>query len=223
MKPCKGRQPASSPRFHRLASFCIDPKIWGSFQKFGAIYSETSHRTIEYPKLEGTHKDHQVQLLAPHRTIQNSLGILVCCFRQNLWFSLIVKSQPSLQEYFPSACWSSWSSGLWQSLTVTDPKCPCGRWNPLLTSAYLPHSSSLMTLEILLYPNFESGTVWVSLILWHKRNYEQLQKTEMSQDRMVDGLVPLNSHEWPEKALSCDLLLKRVQSRFVQVMFRFRC
>jgi len=26
-----------------------------------------NHRIIEYPKLEGTHKDYCVQLLAPHR------------------------------------------------------------------------------------------------------------------------------------------------------------
>ena len=31
-----------------------------------------NHRIIEYPKLEGTHKDHRVQLLAPHSTTQKS-------------------------------------------------------------------------------------------------------------------------------------------------------
>ena len=30
------------------------------------------HRIVEYPKLEGTHKGHGVQPLAPHNTIQNS-------------------------------------------------------------------------------------------------------------------------------------------------------
>lgn len=33
---------------------------------------QDSHRIIDYPKLEGTHKDHRVQLLAPHRTTQKS-------------------------------------------------------------------------------------------------------------------------------------------------------
>ena len=53
-------------------------------------------RIIEYPELEGTHKDHQVQLLASQRTTQNSntmsestvlillelhaLGALACLF-----------------------------------------------------------------------------------------------------------------------------------------------
>ena len=31
-----------------------------------------NHGIIEYPELGGTHKDHQVQLLAPHRTTQKS-------------------------------------------------------------------------------------------------------------------------------------------------------
>lgn len=31
-----------------------------------------NHRTIEYPKLEGNHIDHGVQLLPPHRTTQKS-------------------------------------------------------------------------------------------------------------------------------------------------------
>ena len=29
-------------------------------------------KVIEYPELEGTHKDHQVLLLDPHRTTQSS-------------------------------------------------------------------------------------------------------------------------------------------------------
>ena len=33
-------------------------------------------RTVEYPELEGTHKDHQFKLLAPHRMIQNSKHVL---------------------------------------------------------------------------------------------------------------------------------------------------
>jgi len=31
-----------------------------------------SHTITEYPKLDGTHKDHRVQLLPPHRTTQKS-------------------------------------------------------------------------------------------------------------------------------------------------------
>ena len=31
----------------------------------------TKHRIVEYPQLEGTHKDHCVQLQAPHSSTQN--------------------------------------------------------------------------------------------------------------------------------------------------------
>jgi len=34
-----------------------------------------NHRIIEYPQLEGTRKDHRVQLLAPHRT-QSKVEVL---------------------------------------------------------------------------------------------------------------------------------------------------
>ena len=33
------------------------------------------HRIVEYPELEGAHKDHVLQLLAPHRTTRNSYHI----------------------------------------------------------------------------------------------------------------------------------------------------
>ena len=35
------------------------------------------HRIIEYPKLEGTHRDNQIQLLAPHRTTQKNQTMCV--------------------------------------------------------------------------------------------------------------------------------------------------
>ena len=37
-----------------------------------AVLVTSSHRITEYPEMKGTHKDHQVQLLAPHRTTQKS-------------------------------------------------------------------------------------------------------------------------------------------------------
>lgn len=34
--------------------------------------AKQSHRIVEYPKSEGTHKDHQAQVLAPRRTTQKT-------------------------------------------------------------------------------------------------------------------------------------------------------
>ena len=42
------------------------------FCHFWPSMSTERYRVIENPKLEGTHKDHRVQLLAPYRTTQNS-------------------------------------------------------------------------------------------------------------------------------------------------------
>lgn len=38
--------------------------------------AKQSHRIIEYPKSEGTHKDHQAQVLAPRRTTQKTDPVL---------------------------------------------------------------------------------------------------------------------------------------------------
>lgn len=64
----------------------LDISLWpGYFQSISGLVcvrwfflnenfklSEFNKRIIEYPKSEWTHKDHWLQVLAPHRTIQNS-------------------------------------------------------------------------------------------------------------------------------------------------------
>lgn len=42
----------------------------GHLKPFQLFHGSLGHGTIKYPKLEGTYKDHQVQILAAHRTTQ---------------------------------------------------------------------------------------------------------------------------------------------------------
>lgn len=51
----------------------------------------TIHRIIECPELEGAHKGHQVQLLAPHGSTQKS----------HQMFESIVRTLPELQQTLP--------------------------------------------------------------------------------------------------------------------------
>ena len=39
-------------------------------EKLNKTWQCMNHRTVEHPELEGTHKDHLVQLLAPDRSTQ---------------------------------------------------------------------------------------------------------------------------------------------------------
>ena len=54
------------------------------------------HRIIEYPELEGTLKDHQVQLLTPHRSIQVQGDETKCTVQ-----SLLKFSQARCSDHFP--------------------------------------------------------------------------------------------------------------------------
>lgn len=42
----------------------------GTLKPFQLFHGSLGHGTIKYPKLEGTYEDHQVQILAAHRTTQ---------------------------------------------------------------------------------------------------------------------------------------------------------
>ena len=58
-----------------------------------------NHQIAEYPKLEGTHKDHQVQLLAPHKTTQKSghkSGSLVQTLLELWQLGAVTTALPSL-------------------------------------------------------------------------------------------------------------------------------
>jgi len=50
----------------------------------------TNNRTTEYPELKGIFKDHQVQLLAPNRTMQQSAMYLI---KKKSCFSSSIKPQ----------------------------------------------------------------------------------------------------------------------------------
>ena len=56
--------------------------------------------TIEYPQLEGTHKNQWIQPLAPHKTTQNSLSMSECLLElQQLGVSIIaLGSSSALQQ-----------------------------------------------------------------------------------------------------------------------------
>ena len=58
--------------------FCPSPIFW-SFSYYKIIQNSDSSRTMEYPELEWTHKDHCIQPLAPHRTTQSSNSTSECC------------------------------------------------------------------------------------------------------------------------------------------------
>jgi len=71
------REAKSSP--YPLCSYMLEAATATSLMfPANLIWKSTStqhtqdHRISEHPKIEGTHKDHQVQLQAPHSTNQNS-------------------------------------------------------------------------------------------------------------------------------------------------------
>lgn len=77
------------------------------------------HTIIEHPKLEGTHKDHWVQCLVPHKTTQNQttcLKVLSKCFLH---------------------------SGRLGAIPL-----PCGAWNISLKYCHLGRSNTLLCIEI---------------------------------------------------------------------------
>uniref|UniRef100_A0A493TGN0 Glutamate receptor interacting protein 1 n=1 Tax=Anas platyrhynchos platyrhynchos TaxID=8840 RepID=A0A493TGN0_ANAPP len=64
------------------------------------------HRITGYPELEGTHKDHQVQLLAPHRSTKNSDHMTKCTVQtllklQQAWYRDYVPGEPVLLHSNP--------------------------------------------------------------------------------------------------------------------------
>lgn len=52
--------------------------FWFRVERIYATTDYTNCRNTEYACLEGTHKDHSVQLLLPHRTTQNSNLVSEC-------------------------------------------------------------------------------------------------------------------------------------------------
>ena len=87
------------------------------------------HRIVEYPKLEGTHKGHGVQPLAPHNTIQNSNHIYICEHCPNTPWALagrgsdhrprqpVPRPLPPGEEHFPSPpTWPSPDTASFHSL-----------------------------------------------------------------------------------------------------------
>lgn len=55
--------------FNFLTSVCpITSFLQHNPPKWNHIQLSKEHKIIDYPKLEGTHNDHWVQLMAPHRT-----------------------------------------------------------------------------------------------------------------------------------------------------------
>lgn len=53
---------------NRTAESILQDELTGKINPLQCPGSEPSKTTIEYLRVEGTHKGHLVQLLAPHRT-----------------------------------------------------------------------------------------------------------------------------------------------------------
>ena len=84
-----------------------------------------NHRITEQPKLEGTHKDHWVQLLAPHRTTQKSNYLSESSVQMLLELQQLGAMPTALGRLFQRLSTFWWSAFSWYPTWPSPDAAPC--------------------------------------------------------------------------------------------------